>query len=48
MLTWNYYTERDGHLFDEAGNREAFDGASRTSDEWEAYLEAQDIRGSVR
>ena len=48
MTTWNYYTEREGHLFDESGEREQFDGAQRTASEWDAYLEAQDIRGSVR
>jgi len=48
MTTWNYYTACDGYLFDESGEREQFDGAKRSASEWDAYLEAQDIRGTVR
>jgi hypothetical protein len=46
-MNWDYYTERGGYLYAENGEREPFDGMARTADEWDAYLEANDIRGTV-
>lgn len=48
MLSWDYYTERNGLLYADNGEREVFDGKQRTASEWDAYLETQDIRGNVR
>ena len=48
MHNWNYYTERGGFLYDESGERELFDGENRSASEWESYLDANDIRGTVR
>lgn len=55
MTNWTYYTVKGvnsldgrGYLYDEAGEREHFDGMSRTPADWEQFLESQDIRGTVR
>lgn len=48
MGTWNYYTARNGYLYDESGEREVFDGQSRSGEEWEQYFVDNDIRGTVR
>ena len=57
-MNWPYYTfdpnkvdtasNPVGKLYDEYGNRERFDGKERTAFEWEEYLVAEDLRGSVR
>lgn len=48
MTTWHYYDAIDGYLYDENGNRERMDGRKRTAEQWQAYLERNDIRGTVR
>lgn len=48
MFAWPYFDEIDGYLFDENGTRVRFDGSRRDAHEWEQYLIAHDIRGSVR
>jgi hypothetical protein len=49
-MNWPYYDfePANGFVYDEDGNRVPFDGQARTAHEWEEYLEANDIRGSVR
>lgn len=54
-MDWDYYdfkasdtSTAKGYLYDDNGHREKFDGVARTASEWEAYLESQDIRASVR
>lgn len=45
---WPYYDWKDGRLVDECGCDPFPNESAKTANEWQEWLELNDIRGSVR
>jgi hypothetical protein len=48
QMDWPYYTWENGRLKDESGGDPFPDEPSRTANEWQEWMEMQDIRGTVQ